>query len=128
LYDVSFLDGPFDVFVKLSGVADLQDLAECRQRLLEDSRFRPGMSALYDLAGLDMSGLSGEAIRALGNESSRTIPVGRLAFAVPDTAAFGLLRMYGATSWSERLGDDFVVVRSIDEAYDWIAGRAPDVS
>lgn len=117
-------EGPFDVVVRVSGRPTPAELRSGRRRLLAD--LQPGMNVLVDHTGLDPAETSTEELRALaasaGVEWSKA-GVAHLVMFAPAPVNYGLLRLWH-TLLPEELGARTAVVRTLDEAYAWLAARS----
>ena len=116
-------EGPFDVVVHVSGRRTATELRNGRRRLLAD--LQPEMNILVDHTGLDPAETSTEELRALaasaGVEWSKA-GIAHLVMFAPAPVNYGLLRLWH-TLLPEELGARAVVVRTLDEAYAWLAAR-----
>ena len=123
-YDVDFDDtGGFDVIVTASGVFDLKEFLEGRERVLNDPRFRSGMNVLVDHSQLDLSTASIHDVRAAASSAAQryaTSGPGRIAIVAPHSVAFGLGRMWQSMT-AEELAGNSVVVGTVAEAEAWLA-------
>jgi hypothetical protein len=123
-YDIDFDDtGAFDLVVRASGVFDLNEFLEGRERVLNDPRFRSGMNVLVDHSQLDLSSATIDDVRAAASSAARryaTSGPGRIAIVAPTSVAFGLGRMWQSLSTDE-LAENSVVVETVAKAEAWLA-------
>jgi hypothetical protein len=126
-YTYEFVDGAFDLIVTMAGVASVAEMLQQREALLADPRLQPGMSALYDLTGVDGSQLSHDDVFDLAADAGRfeAARLHAIVLASPQPLAFGLSRMYQGYTRRVRLADHFAVVDSVEEAYAWLTGLPP---
>jgi hypothetical protein len=61
-FAVEFGGEPQDVTVTASGIADVAGLREIVTTVAADERYRAGLLVLYELSGLDMSGISDDEL------------------------------------------------------------------
>jgi hypothetical protein len=61
-FAVEFGGEPQDVTVTASGIADVAGLREIVTTVAGDERYRAGLLVLYELSGLDMSGISDDEL------------------------------------------------------------------
>ena len=61
-FAVEFGGEPQDVTVTATGVADVAGLREIVTTVATDERYRAGLLLLYELSGLDMSGISDDEL------------------------------------------------------------------
>jgi hypothetical protein len=116
-----FVDGPFDVIVTTAAVFNVAEFYESEERLLGDSRYRGGLNLLYDHSRLLLRDDSGDDARTVAAADLAVGPelrANRIAVVAPSREIFGLARM-----WQDLVGAPgrTVVVRSIAEAYEWLA-------
>jgi anti-anti-sigma regulatory factor len=123
-YDIDFDDtGAFDLVVRASGVFDLNEFLEGRERVLNDPRFRSGMNVLVDHSQLDLSSATIDDVRAAASSAARryaTSGPGRIAIVAPTSVAFGLGRMWQSLTTDE-LAENSVVVETVAKAEAWLA-------
>ena len=127
-YDIEFTEsGPFDVVVTTSGKATAAEMAAGRRRVLDDPRFRPGMSLLVDHSLLDNSDITRAEVQlaaeSLGRDRDAS-GLGSIAMVAPTSLNFGLARMF-ETFAGEELEDAVTVVRSREEAEAWLESMHP---
>ena len=122
-YDIEFTEsGPFDVVVTTSGKATAAEMAAGRRRVLDDPRFRPGMSLLVDHSLLDNSDITRAEVQRAAETLGRdrdTSGLGSIAMVAQTSLNFGLARMF-ETFAGEELEDAVTVVRSREEAEAWL--------
>ena len=123
-YDIDFDDtGGFDLVVRASGLFDLKEFLEGRERVLNDPRFRSGMNVLVDHSQLDLSSASVDDVREAASSAARryaTSGPGRIAIVAPTSVAFGLGRMWQSLTTDE-LAENSVVVETVAAAEAWLA-------
>lgn len=118
----TFGNGPFDLVHHLAGRVSLEGLLECRRTLLDDPRFRPGLTVLYDFTEIEAVDLSGEDVRQLAADAT----LARVEFRAAAIAArtddmFGFARMFMTVASPPGHRTARTVVRSVAEAEAWLA-------
>lgn len=125
-FEISFIDGDQIAVVKTSGHATREGFDAFPEAVMADPRWRRGMSILGDHRELDMSGLSAQDIRDLGNNRllrGGAIGAGRLAIVASTPAAFGLARM--AENYGEGVMPCLVrAFKTTDEALAWLREKS----
>ena len=123
-YAYAFADGPFDLVVTLVGAVSRERMIEGRGDVLGDPRIKPGMSVLYDLTGIDATGLTTDDVRSLAFDSRRyeRAQLRAVAVAAPSPLVYGLIRMFEAYAAEIDIADHVTVVDSVDAAYRWLEG------
>lgn len=98
---ITFLDvpGPADVEITLSGAPTPETFAELNTRLMNDPRFRRGITMLVDLSELDVSELPESAVQSLSDTTAerdwyRTPSA--VAIVAPTEAIYDAARVYRA--------------------------------
>jgi len=127
-YEYAFTDGPFDLVVTLVGAISRAQMIERRGGVLGDPRLQPGMCVLYDLTGMDATGLTADDIRTLARDSRRyeEAKLGAVAVAAPAPLVYGLIRMFEAYATDVDIAEHVTVVDSVEAAYRWLEGLAAD--
>jgi hypothetical protein len=125
-YDIEFTESePFEVVVTTAGKATAAEMADGRRRLLDDPRFRAGMSLLVDHSLLDNSGITRDEVQraamSLNRDRARS-GLEYIALVAPTTMNFGLARMFEALAGDDLEGS-VIVVRTREEAYSWIESQ-----
>ena len=92
--------------------------------LLNDPRHRPGMHHIYDLSGMDSTGVAFDEMHALADAVRARQPLGihLIAYVAPDDLGFGLVRMFLGIVDADQPRRR-TVVRSTEEALLWVAER-----
>ena len=96
-YVIEFVDdGPPDVTITTSGIADVDGFSRFIADVAADPRWRAGMSVLLDHSALEVGRVTAEDMRAVGDAAVRLGSVfgsARAAVVAPAPAAFGLARV-----------------------------------
>ena len=126
VYDIEFAaSGPFDVVVTTSGKATAAEMAAGRRRILDDPRFRPGMTLLVDHSLLDNADITRADVQRAAESLNRdraASGLGWIALVAPTSLNFGLARMFELLA-GEELEGAWIVVRSRDEAEAWLESK-----
>jgi hypothetical protein len=96
-HTIVFGGAPHDVTITTSGPASRQGLIGFVRDLVDDARFRPGMSILVDHLALDGTTIMASDVRALAAEVLRLderLGATKVAIVVPTPLTFGYARMY----------------------------------
>jgi hypothetical protein len=64
-FEIKFGDGPADIEITLSGVPTPDSFVRLNERLMQDPRFRAGMTLLADLSALETSELAEDGVQGL---------------------------------------------------------------
>jgi hypothetical protein len=124
VYEIAFVDGPFDVIVTTGGPGSIAELEAADRAVYSDPRWRPGINVLYDHSGLEPTGrATGDDIRALAERDS--LPdahrlIGHVAVVAASDAVYGIARMWLA-QLEPTIAERTIVVRTVDDAYAWLA-------
>lgn len=111
-------DRPYDVHVRIVGVADVADFEAYLADLLFDERWRPGMTILGDLTALDASSFGPREVRNVAELNARyqeEFGAARIAIAAGTPLNYGLLRMWQAFI-DAHSKQQTQVYRTLDEA------------
>ena len=114
----------FDVdaaILTTAGDATLEGFRQGIQALVDEPRFRSGMPILVDHRSLDVSGMSANDVRAVGDFTasfSDRIGPSRVAIVVPDTLTFGFVRMGETQADLAQLS--LRIFYSFPEAVEWL--------
>jgi hypothetical protein len=109
------------VTVKFNGTVSASDMEQYLQRLEEDPEFDPTYSELVDLTDAQASDIDARAALQLAHNLDPYSPNARRAFAAPNTAIFGITRMYQNVRHDEGNMRSF---HSMDEAKQWLGLEA----
>jgi hypothetical protein len=120
-FSLNFLGGRGVVIITTAGVATVEDFRVMNDALVEDPRFQPGTPILFDHSALDMTSLSADDVRRLGERPvmlGDRIGSSSIAVVVPSKVTFGLARMsHSRSTQSERTVRNFY---TLAEALTWI--------
>lgn len=116
------------VFTEATGVLTDGDILGHKSRLLADPAFDPSMPQISDIRGIERLDVTSAGVRAMVDHD--TINAARrrghrMALIVPQTAVFGMARMYELMG--QGADDSVGVFRTAEEAYLWLA-QFPDAA
>jgi precorrin isomerase len=123
---IDFAAGQELVIVTMSGAATVDAIRRMNQALADDPRFTPGTPILFDNASLDVSELSANDVRAIGQPPvtvRERLGSSPMAVVVPNELGYGLGRMSVAQA-----GEPPPNVRmfySLAEASAWLRDPVP---
>ena len=120
-YSIQFGGTPQDVTITTSGPGTGDGLTGFVRDLVNDPRFRRGMSILVDHLALDASPLTGADVKRqaeLVNQLDETLGPCHVAIVVPSPLAFGFARMYELHAAETQIHSRVFYKR--DEAVQWI--------
>jgi len=121
-WDYEFVDdGPFDVIAKTSGVATVEEMIEGRRSMYADPRLRPGVAILFDHTDLegDLTAEENERVAAASSFDFEEYQIGYSVMVAPRAVAYGMIRMWQAFVTGP-IRERSKVVRTVEEAYEWI--------
>jgi hypothetical protein len=125
-HTIEFDGSPQDVTITTSGAASREGLIAFVRDLVDDPRFRPGMSILVDHLAIDATTLEGADVRSQAEvvvELEERLGPCHVAIVVPTPLAFGYARMYELHAAETQIHSR--VFYSRDEGLAWLAAHAP---
>ncbi len=120
-FELSWGGDPEDLLVRMSGVAQAEDLEALREAV-EDPRWRPGLRVLLDERQLDWSEMSSADIErraAFLAENRDLIGHNYTAVVTSKSSDFGMLRMEQALI-ERRVPYELGIFRTLEEARAWL--------
>jgi hypothetical protein len=106
----------------VTGATSVEDLLAAGDEYIQDPDFRPGMDALWDVRGAEMTGGTLEQLRRFGSTiSQRVVQRGvgyRVAIVSAGDVSFGIGRQWEAIA--DQLPFDIMVFRDVEEAWRWL--------
>jgi hypothetical protein len=126
-FDVQFdPEGQEDLRIHVSGRAESGEFERFYDELVADPRFRPGMKILADFRELDLGQLHAGSIASIGRavaDREEQWGAARYAIVVPNSMAFGLVRMAELTAHLQQM--TVWPVYTLADAEAWLALDAP---
>jgi len=127
-YAIEWGEDP-DVVVRTEGTASVEGLHAMTMAVLDDPRFAPGMTAIFDHRRLDWSGMAAPELRRRVEDLERIEPRIRgcaAAVIAGSPATFGLQRMLQAYA-DANLSRTFSlnVFYSVEDAREWLRTVRP---
>ena len=120
-FSIAFGGDPQDVTITATGPADPAAFVRMNEKLMADPRFRPGLSYLIDLSGLDAAGLPSvdvEQIAEHGAVNTWHYPPRAVAVLATDPQTFNQTQLAIAHMGGRKSGHR--AFADLDQALDWL--------
>lgn len=113
------------IIMKIAGDINAQELVEGYEAIFDHESFEPNMHAIWDLSGLDLRRIPLSEVRqlpaGLRKYMDRRGDIYKAALVTTRRVDFELLRIYLTILKLIGTNIRFRLVRSMDDAYDWIS-------
>lgn len=111
---------PRTLSVRASGTVTLAEVEEVIQDLITDARFARGIRVVADCRDVEQT-LSTAELRTVARDIQPLVAMGLgpVAVITGSVFIFGITRMFGA--FAEAVGARIHAVRTVEEAYAWLA-------